>query len=220
MFNVWYMKNKFNLIDGIKTWLKPSDIYFDMFGFVTFCGEQGSGKSLSVNRLIFNLKNDYPNLHIISNVHLPYCDYERFQGVQWLNNKPDEYRGIVLYLDEITNMFTSLDSKTINKEWFDLINMQRKRELLIIATCPVFSRIPKAFREQFDTIVLCKRVGTFQMNKICKCDSDMLNLAETTEEAMKGLKVKRINYFFHSLEDYERYNTRTLVFNGEERSLK
>lgn len=219
MFDVNYPKNNLNIIQGIKTLLYPSDIYFPQFGFVVYCGEQGSGKSLSVNKLICQLKKDYPLVHVISNVDLPYCEYEKFEGVEWLNNKPNDYKSIVLYLDEITNMFTSLDSKTINKEWFDLVNMQRKRELLILATCPVFSRIPKVFREQFDTIVLCKRLGTFQMNKICKCDSDLMNVAESTEDAIKGLQVMRTNFFFHTIEDYERYNTRTLVFKGKERTL-
>lgn len=218
MFDCDIDKTNLNVLEGIrclkKQWLYR---YFPYDGVVSFCGEQGSGKSLSAFRLMARLKELYPELTFVSNEdlsgftdYIPFTDYTTIEGI----NK----KSIVLFIDEICNMpnLTSLDSKSLPREWFALLNMQRKRELLIITTCPLFSRINKAFREQIDTVVVCKKHGCLQHNRYCKIDYDKLLNAESSTDIMNGLQVVRNHWFFHSRKDYDRFNTSTLIQNGKE----
>lgn len=218
MIDCFIDKNNFNIIEGIRCgFLKDSHRTFPYDGVISFCGPQGSGKSLSAFRFMARLKQIYPHLTFVSNEDLSgFTDYIPYESPETIANV--KTRGIILFLDEITNMpsLTSLDSKNMPREWFSILNMQRKRELLIITTCPVFQRISKAFREQIDTVVLCSNFGSLQHNKYCKIDYDSLLNAETSQDIIKGLKVERNHWFFHSREDYARFNTLTLIQNGKE----
>ena len=221
MFDETIDKTYLNPIEGFRC-LKAQwgYRYFPYDGVVSFCGEQGSGKSLSAFRLMARLKELYPELTFVSNEDLSgfteYVEFESYETIQNLNKK-----SIVLFLDEICNMpnLTSLDSKSLPREWFSLLNMQRKRELLIITTCPMFSRINKAFREQIDTVVICKKHGFIQHNRYCKIDYDKLLMAESASDIMGGLMIVRNHWFFHSRKDYARFNTSTLIDNGKEKSI-
>ncbi len=222
MIDPYIDKTNLNLIEGVRTLkLKDSHRRFPYDGVISFCGEQGSGKSLSAYRFMSRLKEDFPFLTFVSNEDLSgfteYVKYENPGTIEALDT-----RGIVLFLDEITNMpnLTSLDSKSLPREWFSLLNMQRKRELLIITTCPVFQRIAKPFREQIDTVVLCKNIGTLQINRYCKLDYDSLLQAESAQDIISGLKIVRRHIFFHSRKDYARFNTLTLISNGKEKNIK
>ena len=218
MFDCYTDKSNFNFIEGIITLgKKDSHRIFPFDGVVSFCGSQGSGKSLSAYRLMARLKQLYPHLTFVSNEDLSgFTDYVPFVDSETIANL--NTRGIVLFLDEITNMpnLTSLDSKNMPREWFSLLNMQRKRELLIITTCPVFTRICKAFREQIDTVVICSNFGSLQHNRYCKIDYDKMLNAESGADIINGLTVIRNHWFFHSRKDYARFNTLTLIDKGKE----
>lgn len=218
MIDSYIDKNSFNFINGIKcSFIKDCHRVFPYDGVISFCGKQGSGKSLSAYRFMNRLKDLYPNLTFVSNEDLSgFTDFIRYESPETISNIKS--RGIILFLDEVTNMpnLTSLDSKNMPREWFSLLNMQRKREMLIITTCPVFQRINKAFREQIDTVVLCSNIGTLQHNKYCKIDYDKLLNAETSQDIINGLRVERNHWFFHSKRDYDRFNTLTLIEKGVE----
>lgn len=218
MVDCYIDKNNFNFIEGFRTFkLKNSHRLFPYDGVISFCGEQGSGKSLSAYRFMYALKKKFPFLTFVSNEDLSgFTDYVSYEGPGSISSLND--RGIVLFLDEITNMpnLTSLDSKSLPREWFSLLNMQRKRELLIVTTCPVFQRIAKPFREQIDTVVVCKNYGSLQINRYCKIDYDTLMNAEDAKDIVSGLKVVRKHFFFHSRSDYARFNTLTLIDCGKE----
>lgn len=220
MIDCYIDKNNINIIEGFKTSIiKNSHRVFPYDGVISFCGEQGSGKSLSAYRFMARLKKEFPQLTFVSNEDLSgFTDFVRYENPDTIANL--NTRGIVLFLDEITNMpnLTSLDSKSLPREWFSLLNMQRKRELLIITTCPVFQRIAKPFREQIDTVVICKNFGSFQWNKYCKIDYDTLLTAESASDIIGGLKIVRRHFFFHSRKDYARFNTLTLIDKGVEKN--
>lgn len=223
MFDPYFLKNNYNIINGFKTLkLKNRGVDFPYSGVVSFCGCQGSGKSLSAFRLMAQLKEKYPHLTFVSNTDLSgFTDFVYFESPETIADFPKDVKGIVLFLDEICNMpnLTSLDSKNMPRDWFALLNMQRKRELLIITTCPIFQRISKAFREQIDTVVLCKCYGTLQINRYCKANFDDLQKAESSADIVNSLVVDRRHIFFHSPEDYARYDTKTLIYDGKEKKL-
>ena len=149
---------------------------FNQFGIILFCGLQGSGKSLSAFRLIESLCNEKPDLAIVSNVSLSFHDVVEYNGIQTVfdvtENQGD--KGTILFLDEIANQFPSTLSKEISDDWFTITNMMRKRRLLIIGTTPVFSRLTKAFREQFEYVCVCEQRlnGLIQNNYWYRCNVD------------------------------------------------
>lgn len=126
--------NIFDLMDYKKEYKKNHPDEFPFHGFLCFSGEQGSGKSLTAFRFIDAIKDVYPDCVIVSNVNIPHFDYIPYKGLDTLLNCDNGEKGIIFFCDEISNEFCNLSD--ISPEWFTIINMQRKRHLLIIGTCP------------------------------------------------------------------------------------
>lgn len=202
-------------IDFQRKFKKEHPFWFPIDGVIVFCGEQGSGKSLSAVRYIKQIKEDYPNCIVVSNAKLN-VEWEvlRYQGFDQLENLNNSEFGIVLFLDEMSSEFNSLGSKDIDPRWFRIINMQRKRHLHVVGTCPVFSRISKAWREQFNCLVSCNTLTRyFQLNRVYRNNVDILS----EEDVKQGLALDKTYGFFRSPADFESYDTweRVQVIGGD-----
>lgn len=81
-----YIKYKFNFAKNNKD-------YFYADGLVCFCGEQGSGKTLSAVNYVYNLLKKYPNVKLVTNIELKeypiitFSDYIKKNKKQYLNLK-------------------------------------------------------------------------------------------------------------------------------------
>lgn len=183
---------------------------FEHYGIIAYCGKQGSGKSISACKLINELQINY-NVLVMSNIPIN-TDYIEFRGLESLiefDVKNSGYDGLVCFIDEITLYFNSLDSKVIDRNWFNIINMLRKRHILIIGTCPVFNRIAKPFREQFEYFVDCNRKGRLQSNDVYKSVSVSLFSEDSCNfEFIKNEK------FFHKQWMYDFYDTFEIIKGG------
>lgn len=145
---------------------------FPYYGMIGFCGRQGSGKTYSAVKITKDLYDSY-NILVLSNLEIDVPNFEMFVDLtQLFNLDLTKYDGAVLLIDEITNVFNNLDYKSFDTRWFDVINMLRKRHILLLGTCPVFNRINKAFREQFDFFIDCSNTRflnwTRQRNEVFK----------------------------------------------------
>lgn len=138
---------------------------FPYYGIIGFCGKQGSGKTYSAVKLTKDLYDKY-NILVISNLEIDVLNFDFFVSLEQLFMLDlTQYDGAVLLIDEITNVFNNLDYKSFDTRWFDIINMLRKRHILLLGTCPVFNRINKAFREQFDYFIDCSNVGVYKWTR-------------------------------------------------------
>ena len=119
---------------------------------------------------------------------------------------------IVLYIDEITSEFNSLDSKEFNTDWFTIINMMRKRNILIVGTCPLFTRLSKAFREQFDSWFICTKglLGLCVRLDLYKNVFDGTDVSEDTINSAGCAFVKRYRHWIYA-DDYKAYDTRAII---------
>lgn len=219
MFNHKVLSNKLNIFDLVdfnnyrKAERAKDPLQFTMFGVLLFCGLQGSGKSLSAFDLIYNLCVDFPDVVIISNVNIGFHDYIKYEGIETVLNTDNGTKGIILFLDEIANQFPSSMSKEISSDWFTITNMLRKRRLLIIGTTPVFSRISKPFREQFEYVCLCRQSfnGLIQDNYWFRCNVESTIIGDGDEENTHNMQLVKHHWFTISKDIVSRYDTTEVV---------
>ena len=153
-------------------------------------------------------------------------DYMHLNRVFPFNDGDDLMRysnlieGVVYLIDEIQLYFNSLESKNINMDVMTEISQQRKQRKHIICTSQVFSRLAKPLREQFNTIVKCNNFfGILQRNMYLRTE----DLKTDDDYTNPHGAVDYIQWFFHRVEDYERYDTyykiqKTKFIAGEEKN--
>lgn len=139
-----------------------------------------------------------------------YNDYYYLNRVFEFKNSDDLKKfengqeGVIYLIDEIQLYFNSLQSKNINPDVMTEISQQRKQRKHIIATSQVFGRMAKPLREQFSTVVQCQcYLSMIQKNMILDRDS----IEDSTDDMHIKGKVKHINWFTHSPDMYDRYDT-------------
>lgn len=202
-------KRLFDLIRYKLSFFRHHPNYFNPDGLVVFTGAQGTGKTLSAVNYVENLLKYYPKSILVTNLKLsnyPFDDKRIFQ----FNDSDDLSRysngeyGVIYLIDEIQLYFNSLQSKNINPEVMAQISQQRKQRKHIVATSQVFGRMAKPLREQFSSVLVCKKLfGFIQFNKLVDRDSIGENDNGTT---LKG-SVKRRFFWLHSPKDYSKYDT-------------
>lgn len=126
---------------------------FKEHGLHMFCGEQGSGKTISVVQKLIELKHRYPKSTIRTNMNYNHEDGAIEHWKDLVQNDNGIY-GQVEVLDEIQTWFSSLQSKDFPPEMITEISQQRKQRKMIIGTAQVFSRIAKPIREQTTFVYL------------------------------------------------------------------
>lgn len=186
---------------------------FSSFGILLFCGLQGSGKSLSAFDLIYDICNKKPDVKIISNVEIGFHPYIQYEGVKTILQTDNGTKGIILFLDEIANQFPSALSKDMSTDWLLVTNMMRKRRLLIIGTTPVFSRLAKPFREQFEYVCVCQQKfgGLIQENLWFRCNVENTILGDSDTENTHNMQLVRRHIFTISKKHVQRYDTAEIV---------
>ena len=145
-------------------------------------------------------------------------DYLHLNRVFPFNNGDDLMRynnlieGVIFLVDEIQLYFNSLESKNINMDVMTELAQQRKQRKHIIATSQVFGRMAKPVREQFNTVVKCNNYfnllqrNLYLRNEDIQTDDDFNNPHGA---------VDKVQFFFHRVEDYERYDTYYKVLKGK-----
>ena len=197
---------------------------FKSFGTIVFCGEMGSGKSLSANRFINDLVKAKEDLLVISNTPCVYCDSVPYMGLETVENADNGDRGIILFFDEIQNQFPSTISKELSDDWIKLLSFLRKKHILIVGTAPIFSRLAKPFRESFEFVVLTDNCffGLIQHNIWLKCNVESKAIGDGDEENTHHMRIEKDHYFSRSIEDFRRYDTfeTVRVIKSDDRSEK
>lgn len=179
-------------------------------GIICFCGEQGSGKTLSAVHYVYNLARSFPRCEICTNISLSWdlpnnvYPYEGPEQMLELDN--GEY-GICFLLDEMHIEFNSLESKGMDTHIFELVSQQRKSRKHIVGTSQVFGRLAKPFREQFKYAVCCSNLfGLIFRQSIFRA----VNVASGEDITVK-LCPKATKFYFPSPLDFTLYDTTQIV---------
>lgn len=183
--------------------------YFRPDGLIVFTGVQGSGKTLSAVKYVENILLKYPLCKLVTNIKLvdfP-IDNERvfwFGGGSDLSKYNNGEYGVLYFIDEIQLYFNSLESKNIDPDVMTEISQQRKQRKHIVATSQVFGRMAKPLREQFSSVVACKKFFNrlvinkyFDVNNI-DLDADSMHI--------KG-KVDKWQFYIFDPIDFNKYDT-------------
>ena len=116
--------------------------YFRPEGLLVFCGEQGSGKTLSAVQYVKRLCEEYPRAILCTNVQIsglsPATEVVEYDGLDCLKNLENGYYGVIYLIDEIHLEFNSLESKNIDIEVMIEVSQQRKQRKHIIGTSQVY----------------------------------------------------------------------------------
>lgn len=219
MFSHSILKNKISLSSMFefsnyrKRLLEADPDQFQSFGILLFCGLQGSGKSLSAFDLIYNIVQKKPDVKIISNVPISFHPYIEYRGIETILKTDNGTKGVILFLDEIANQFPSALSKEMSTDWLTVTNMMRKRRLLIIGTTPIFSRLAKPFREQFEYVVLCSQrfKGLVQQNYWYRCNVENTIIGDSDTENTHNMEFVKTHTFCITKKHVQRYDTAEIV---------
>lgn len=135
--------------------------YFQLSGVQVFCGRQGQGKTSSMVKVLLDVKKRYPKCIVVTNLQLNVdFEYIQFKDMKELSEVltgvNNGIYGVVYAIDEIHTYFNALDSKNIPSYVFTEISQQRKQRKLILGTSQLYLRMAKPFREQCDTLIMCK----------------------------------------------------------------
>lgn len=185
-------------------------------GLLTFCGPQGSGKTISAVNYIIQLAKFYPKLILVSNVEIKEDLPEGLKVLYYSNlDKLIEYfeiinngeYGVIYFVDEIQVLFNALLKRGMSVQVLEVISQQRKQRKHIIGTAQVFMKIDKVFREQMYTVAICKKLlGLIQYNQI-------IDGTTITEESGKpkfnDIKARRL--YLHSPKMFNRYDTSAII---------
>lgn len=179
-------------------------------GILCFCGEQGSGKTLSAVHYVYNLAKAYPLCKVCTNISLTWdlpneiLEYRGAEDMLSLDN--GEY-GIIFLLDEMHIEFNSLESKGMDVHIFELVSQQRKARKHIVGTSQVFGRLAKPFREQFKYAVMCDNF----MGYIFKQEIYSAKNVASGEDITVKLTPRANKFYIPSPEDFEMYDTRQII---------
>ncbi len=179
-------------------------------GILCFCGEQGSGKTLSAVHYVYNLASSFPSTQVVTNVGLTWDlenDVIPYSGPEQMLELDNGDRGIIFLLDEMHIEFNSLESKGMDAHIFELVSQQRKARKHIVGTSQVFGRLAKPFREQFKYAVCCDNfAGLIFRQQIFKA----MNVA-SGEDITTRLCPRAVKFYFPCPADFTIYDTTQII---------
>lgn len=179
-------------------------------GIICFCGEQGSGKTLSAVNYAYNLCKAYPKAVVCTNLSLTW-DLENevvpYSGPDQMLALDNGDYGIVFLLDEMHIEFNSLESKGMDVHIFELVSQQRKSRKHIVGTSQVFGRLAKPFREQFKYAVCCDNyMGLLFRQQIFKATN-----VSSGEDITTKLMPRAVKMFIPCPADFGYYDTTQII---------
>lgn len=180
--------------------------YFRPEGLLVFCGEQGSGKTLSAVQYVKKLCQEYPQAILCTNVEImglnPDTQVIEYNGLDCLKNLENGYFGVIYLIDEIHLEFNSLESKNIDIEVMIEVSQQRKQRKHIIGTSQVYGRLAKPFREQIRNVVLCANfMRILQVNTLIDGSKSVEKDGKLVTDTVKRF------VWFHDPSLYDSYDT-------------
>lgn len=207
--------NPKNIIDTTKfniDFRKSHPDYFYPEGLLSFCGGQGSGKTLSAVQYITKVLKDYPKAVLVTNVPIEGITNQviLYSSLQELINLFDlvhngEY-GVIYFVDEIQVLFNALMRRNMDVRTLETISQQRKQRKHIVGTAQIFTKIDKVFREQMQGVILCNKVfNMIQYNQ--KIDGQKV----VEVDGKLKYDVERNYVWFHSPKLYKLYDTSKII---------
>jgi hypothetical protein len=120
---------------------------FPEYGIRLICGEQGSGKTVTLAYLLRWYQRCYPLLKVKTNFGF-IAEDGAINDYRDIIASHNDHLGEIDCIDEVQNWFSSLQSKDFPIEMLNEITQQRKQRKMVLCTSQVFTRVAKPIREQ------------------------------------------------------------------------
>lgn len=133
---------------------------FDLYGVHIFSGRVGCGKTISMVRRARAIKQQYPNVKILSNFSCDISDgyITCWEDVVNAQNIDDHgvNQGVLFLFDEIHLTFDSQGWRNAPDNLLEYISLQRHLHKCIFGASQVWTRVNKVIKEQTDYVIECK----------------------------------------------------------------
>lgn len=208
---------KIDLPSFTKDYSKPEKGQFPT-GTRVYTGHQGSGKTLSLTKYAFDIKELFPKCEIYSNVILYGIEYYPISDPESLKvaiSCENGANGVLILLDEAHLYFGRKDG--IPLDLLTCISQQRKDRRRLIFSSQIWEELDISLRKQVKEIVHCRCLfGKIQVNTVS--DGETLHYDKQSSQFVADKKYVEI--FKHNDEYYKRYDTyQKIVTNQEYQAL-
>lgn len=214
------MKGTKNPINFFRTWRyrrKNRKKDFPYYGINAYMGEFGSGKTLSAVNFCSDVLNKYPKAIFITNTVIKniknetyfFTDAEELTKVLKEVLTEKNKNGYVIFMDEMHIVLSDLFS-TSNPIFLAYLSQLRKLGAVIVGTCQLYNKCPKVVRDYLrlsGQIIFChKLLRGITLNRYV----DMTTCQENSNLKL-DYKLDHIDWFFHTIELYESYDTHAVI---------
>lgn len=197
-----------------KHYTRPEKGLFPV-GSRVYIGRQGRGKTLSMVKYVYDLKQEFPKMQIFSNVILFGIEYHHMKedidvelALSYQNGKD----GVLVVLDEAHLYFNS--KQGIPVDVLTAISQQRKDRRRIVFSSQIWNELDISVRKQVQDVVICRNLGRFQFNKIMDGESIRLDKSDYSYEMDKRYS----ELYKHNDEYYNRYDTYQKIITNKDYS--
>ncbi len=211
-------KNPINLIKTVKYRKKHQKEQFPYYGIDCYMGNFGSGKTLSVVSRTYDILQKYPECTFISNTIIK----KELKNPTYIFSSADELleilqevlteknqKGYVILMDEMHVVLSDLFASA-NTVFLTYLSQLRKFGIYIIGSSQIYSKCPKMIRDYLrlaGQIIYCKKIipGMTLIKYV-----NMETCRETSNLSLE-YDVKLTEWFFHTIEMYELYETKAVI---------
>ena len=209
--------NPINLIKSANYRRKHNKKLFPYYGIHAYMGPFGTGKTLSCVDKVTDILEKYKKAIFISNTKIKGITNESyfFETTEELINIMREVieekneNGYVIFIDELHVALSTLFG-TNDPIFLTYLSQLRKLGVFIIGTCQLYNKCPKTVRDYLrlsGQIIFCNKVlGGITINQYV----DMETCQENSSLKL-DYKIKSWDWFFHTPELYESYDTHAVV---------
>lgn len=210
-------KNPINLIKSAKYRRKHKKKTFPYYGIWSYMGEYGAGKTLSAVNKITDILRKYPQTVFVTNTRIAgirneaheYSTAEELVKILSTIVQEKNENGYVIMMDEIHVVLSELFGQS-DPTFLMYLSQLRKFGIIIIGTCQLYNKCPKLIRDylrQAGQIIYCKKVfGGITINSYVDMET-----AQETSNLKLDCRINHWEFFFHTPELYESYDTFAVI---------
>lgn len=209
MFNLHYA-GFYSVYDVVDYFVNQKWKVFREYGITVFCGMFGKGKTLSMTHKARTLYKRYGDtILFISNYKLydiPYVPLVNFnQLVELGHGDTEKYQGFVVLIDEIEDVLSHRNYANFPLQLLNVLTQQRKKKIVIYASCQRFFMVDKLFRAITTFVVDCNKYWRFQSMRYYD--------AWDYENAMNPQLVRSLGkkWWFVRNVDFDSYSTEQMI---------
>lgn len=210
-------KNPVNLIKSAVYRKKNKKTVFPYFGIEAFMGRFGAGKTLGCVFKCISILEKYPDAIFISNTTIEGISNKTFyfssaeELVKVMSEVIVEKSscGYVIFIDEIHVVLSDLFSHS-DPIFLTYLSQLRKLGVYIIGTSQLYNKLPRMVRDYLrlcGQIVFCNKI----LGGITILQYVDMETCEETSKINLDYSIKSFDWFFHTPELYESYDTSAVV---------